>query len=698
MSERRPGSRRPTPRAMATPSARRVEGRAVPLLRSARAVLRTEVLGLVRDRRALFLAFVLPTLLYPLLLWGQSWLERFSRSSMEAREVRIALDLRALDARAAAALRAELSSEGRIELVDVDASAVSALEPEISGEKPATTSERRAEVRKHFDAGLHALVVARSIAVEHAPFVRAYFDGSQDLSLEARRRAERALLRSQTALRGARLDERLGGDPASNLVPDPVDVASAADKGGAALARFLPLLAIFVLLGGASYAALAAFAGEREGGTLETLFVQPVPPLAIAAAKYAAVLGAGLLALALNLGSMLASAILGFGSLPGASAAVDGAPLPLARFALGAACLLPAAAFLCAVLCLVCGRARTFREGQNLILPLLLASLVPVLPATQPDVELDWFLACVPLTGPALALRDALRGELVLGPALVMFAASTAWAALPIARLASSLEAETLLGDPGTPEEDARRRVESRTALRFGVSGVFAVYLVGGSLQAWSLIAGLAATLWIVLLGLASWAASGAARRARTTKTAVLGLVRPSIAHCVGAVLVAPALALLVQRLFALQKEVLPLPASMEQVDLLPGLSSQGLALRLALLALSPAICEELFFRGAVLFGLRRDLAPGKAIAWQAALFAVMHGSIHRLAPTGMLGIVLGAIAVRGGSIVPCMLLHASYNGLLVASGDAPWLADPRLAWLALLGAPLLCLRGPRRA
>jgi hypothetical protein len=43
-------------------------------------------------------------------------------------------------------------------------------------------------------------------------------------------------------------------------------------------------------LGGASHAALSAFAGEREAGTLETLLVQPVPSTAIVLAKFAAVL------------------------------------------------------------------------------------------------------------------------------------------------------------------------------------------------------------------------------------------------------------------------------------------------------------------------------------------------------------------------------------------------------------------------
>ena len=44
-----------------------------------RAVFRAELLGLLRDRLALFSAVVLPVLLYPLLFFGQRWLEQLSR-------------------------------------------------------------------------------------------------------------------------------------------------------------------------------------------------------------------------------------------------------------------------------------------------------------------------------------------------------------------------------------------------------------------------------------------------------------------------------------------------------------------------------------------------------------------------------------------------------------------------------------------
>ena len=86
-------------------------------------------------------------------------------------------------------------------------------------------------------------------------------------------------------------------DPARGLDLEAVDLARPGDTSGATLGRWLPLLAVMVLLSGGSYAALAVFAGEREAGTLETLLVQPVPAEQIALGKFLAVLSAGSLTL-----------------------------------------------------------------------------------------------------------------------------------------------------------------------------------------------------------------------------------------------------------------------------------------------------------------------------------------------------------------------------------------------------------------
>jgi ABC-2 type transport system permease protein/sodium transport system permease protein len=99
-------------------------------------------------------------------------------------------------------------------------------------------------------------------------------------------------------------------------------------------------------------------------------------------------------------------------------------------------------------------------------------------------------------------------------------------------------------------------------------------------------------------------------------------------------------------------------------------LSGLSLWLILLTLALVPAVFEELSFRG-FLFGSLRALMPGWwAVAAAAILFGMFHEAIFpgRLLTSTFLGLVLGWVRLRAGSVVPSMVLHTVHNGLLLAA------------------------------
>ncbi|MBI2375405.1 MAG: CPBP family intramembrane metalloprotease [Deltaproteobacteria bacterium] len=75
--------------------------------------------------------------------------------------------------------------------------------------------------------------------------------------------------------------------------------------------------------------------------------------------------------------------------------------------------------------------------------------------------------------------------------------------------------------------------------------------------------------------------------------------------------------------------------------------------------------CEELFFRGLVLERLRRVLSDRVSIAISAIMFGAMHlDPVHAVAAAAM-GAVLGVVAVRTGSIVPCIVAHVVNNSVV---------------------------------
>jgi membrane protease YdiL (CAAX protease family) len=692
--------RRPPPRA-ATHSPRAARARALPGVGEvARLVFACELRGFLRDRRALISAVVLPVVLYPLMFFANTWLEKVGRETMAARQVTVGVDLQDAGSELAEAVRGRLDDELPIELIEVDALALRELSQALHEGRPEAELEERRLARALLDEGCDAVVtcVPHPVLAGRIAF-RVHYDGSRDLSNEAQERAERALddLAEREARR--RREAVLGAaDPGLGLDAQRVDVATDEKKSGAALGKFLPLVAVLVLLSGGAYGALAAFAGEREARTLETLLVQPVPAAAVVRGKFAAVLALALAALLSNALSLVGSVLGGLGRLPGMQVedarglSAEVLAGELARLGLGALTFLPTALLLCAVLCWVSARARSFREGQQAIFPLTLIAALPAGVVGGADVDLTWTTALVPILGNALCLRDAVAGRLVAAPAALAFGAGLVWAALVLRRMADLLDAERSLQGDEHEREQGLRRTQSSRALAWGAAAALALYAVGGWLQSRSPLWGLAATLWILAPLLAWLSARGTARRARASLAEVLSLRAARAAHVVAALCLAPALAWLMRRWVPLQQELLPMPSTHLAPDSpFAALLDQPAWVLFGLLALSPAIGEEFLFRGALQGGLRRDLSAARTALWQGLLFGLAHASLWRFVPTAVLGAVLSLVTSRAGSLWPAVALHLAYNSLLVLGEDRPWLQDPR--WLALAPLGLLLLR-----
>ncbi len=666
------------------------------------AVLGVELRRLLRDRRALFAAVILPALLYPLIFWTTDRVERSGKEILAAREVSLALDLSAAPPELAQAARDALAQQTPIQLFDLDAEALIAFEENGTEglDREATTAGRRALYDRLVGGSGQALVTASpDPGFPQRTLLRIYSDVKEDVSREAGTRARHALEELDQRLTRTRRKALLGADPAAGLDPQVIDIASAADSSGAALGRLLPLLAVLVLLSGGSYAALATFAGEREAGTLETLLVQPIPARPIALGKFAAVLVAGCVTLGVNLASLMLCGLAGLGHLPGFT---DGARGPgLARLALGLV-YLPGAVLICALLCLVCGKARSFREGQQTILPVMILTALPTAIVLQPGVETSLLLAAVPFTGAALCLRDALSGELGWTAALVMWASHLGGATLLLGRLGHLLDGERVFAGGGASSRARGERPSEAHALRWGIGGVLAMYLVGTRLQQWDLSRGLMLTLWVLIPSLAlatAWRARGRGSLGRE-----LGLTPPRAVHLLGALLCVPAVTWAMTHLLAWQLEVLPMPSAAADASGLGAIEGWSTPMLLFAVAISPGICEELFLRGALLSSLRRDLSATRAVLWQALFFALLHLSIYRLVPTFLLGGALGALRLRTASILPAMAAHALYNALAVLTqGESPRVGWARAEWmhylpfLAPLGLLLLALPPRRR-
>jgi len=627
--------------------------------------MQNELRALVRDRRAMFSAFVLPFLIYPLFLLAQSKLNQATRDSLDDKDVEfvLAFDDGSLD------LGDETWPLTRIEkmfsdLLPLDGPcAIEHIEFEDSWTADAWGADEANDER----------VMIRVSNTESDPgraLFEFYFTGSEDLANEAKRRARNAYSSLRDELEAKRLAALIDEDPGDALAIEAVDIASTEDQSGAALGRLLPLLLVLSILAGGSMAALAAFAGERENGTLETLLVQPAPAASLAWGKFIVVALTALGTLLSNGASLLMCAGLGIESdfFPEGTLSPD-------RLSLGLLLFMPALFLLCAALTYVSSSARTFREGQQALMPLTLIAALPAAAALLPSAEFSPLAAAVPIAGPALALRDALTGNLNLGVALWMFAINSVWAALILRGIGGVLEAERLLRSVGTSLEAAKRKVSARAGLRWGFLAVFLVYVIGGALQARDLLTGLVLTLWVLLPILTWFTARESAREVGWSNA--LGLGRPRALQLLGAMILAPALTWATQHLWLpLQESFLPAPRSIFDSLDLGAIDSLPLPLMFFLMAVTPGICEELLFRGAVLQSLKRDLSTFKVVAYQALLFGLVHTSVYRFGHTAILGGLLAFVTLRTRTLWPAIVLHMAFNGTSLLNG---WIEEERI-------------------
>lgn len=147
----------------------------------------------------------------------------------------------------------------------------------------------------------------------------------------------------------------------------------------------------------------------------------------------------------------------------------------------------------------------------------------------------------------------------------------------------------------------------------------------------------------------------------------------------------------------------LPMPQSLRefeasQLELMERVlsSSQGIGLNLVLLALTPALFEELMFRGYFQRQTERACGPGWGVVLSGVIFAAYHLRFSQLFALALLGCFLAYVVRRTRSVWTGVAVHLAYNGSLVvfaglADDPAKMLTFPAYAfWLGLIGAAAL--------
>jgi len=681
----------------------------------------------LRDRRTLFLIAVLPLLLYPILgmsffqlaqfmrhhaakvvvvgaeeIDGLDWLpklidgEQFSPHLFHSVDERSSLHLVNETGKEEAEENEENDNENAAERISSE---------ELSSEDrfkvaQASLKSGKVQVVVYFPAGFKLrLEEVRQSLLERKrngesakttalPTPQILFISSNEKSRIAQMRVDRVMRTwrndvMQTNLR----DSNVPLNAARPFDLQPLDVAEASQRNAAVWSKILPFILFVWALTGAFYPAVDLCAGEKERGTLETLLVSPAARREIVWGKLLTVMSFSVVTALLNLASMgftanfVMAQFQGIGGMGGEG----GLSLPpLSAIAWLPVALLPISALFSA-LCLACAAfARSTKEGQYYLMPLLLVIMPLMMLPLSPGVELNLGNSLIPVTGVVLLLRSVIEGQLLEAAYYVVpvFGVTLLCCLLAIRWAEEQFNSESVLFRESERLDLGRwlvHLVRDRTETPTFAQGIFCVALIiviqffvklamsaaavdgmdyaffGKVIFISQVVCIAFPTIILTLLFTRSPWKTLLLERLPTWQMLVAGALLAIFLRPVGAEFTQ-----LIQRLYPPSAEIMAqMKAAAEGISYVP-----NLGMLLLLMAVLPAICEEIAFRGFVLSGLRHIGHKWWAIGFSAIAFGIVHPILQQQIGAAAVGVALGYLAIQTGNLLPCMVFHAIYNGL----------------------------------
>ncbi|MBA4136898.1 MAG: hypothetical protein C0518_06235 [Opitutus sp.] len=382
----------------------------------------------LRDRRTLMSMIVVPTLVMPILVFGVGTI--MSKVIKKARDEATTMVI--VGGADSPAVVAALKADKRFKVVAND------------GNYRAAISDKKIRVAVDIPEGFEAALKAG------APKVVTLFHYEGELKsgigVSAVDRFFRDL-RDKTV--EARLAERsLPVDLVNPFEVKRENVAPPEKVGGNLVGGFIPYIIIILCFTGAMYPAMDLTAGEKERGTMETLLCSPVARINIVLGKFLMVLTASIATMCLSLVSMVVSVMLGGSIFTGerttaamqtATAARGGDPAafmpmidPTGIFGVFAM-VAPVAVLFAALLLAISLFAKSYKEAQSYVSPLLILVFAPAMLGLMPGIELNTTTSLIPILNLSLVCKEMLSGVWHWQYIGLIFASSCLYAAVALA-------------------------------------------------------------------------------------------------------------------------------------------------------------------------------------------------------------------------------------------------------------------------
>ena len=511
--------------------------------------------------------------------------------------------------------------------------------------------------------------------------IKVVYDSTNNSSSYALSLLERALRKVEMGIVADRLKFRKLNEQFTKPLKINVEKSNSEAQEGRFLAgKFLPGIVLIMLTVAAGLIAQENSAGEKEGGTMETLLCAPAKTSELVLAKLLTVGTVGVISGLLNV-IFMGLTFSNVGYMLAQSSTSEEMVFPstflpsLISIPFILVVVLLTAFMIAAIALFLSTAASTRQEASHYMSPFLIIMLLPVLYSSMPGVQNDALNSMIPGLNFCLIMQQLFIGELPW-TYLLLFILSNGIVLLFVLRLiVRVLESESYWSQQSgvmTAFRLAGRGKSQANLYPDEVAMVFmtsaALYLLlGMRFQTWNLAMGLPLSQFLILAGLPLFYLKITNRNFKE----VLCFKRPPLKASILAICAVPAFVILGAHLkwfcntIGIQSSE---DGAADVVGML--LEGHGLYITLAIVALTPAICEELLFRGVMLNGLRKFSLPVILII-EGALFAAMHMSLANFPVLALMGAFMAYLVICSGSIAVSMIFHILNNGLAVLLGAA---------------------------
>ena len=359
-------------------------------------VFKKELKELLRDRKTLFFMIALPLIIFPLIFGGIAFMTKQAIEKAESKVLKYAL----VGEQFAPDITEQLQQPDKFELINIadDADFTQLIRSE--------TVDFVLVIPENYSADV--LSAGQST-------IKLYLNDA-GLNLVYQRVSEITKQQSELFQQGAfatlGLNDMQQQALIEPIVLEKVNTADNRENWGEKIGGMLPYLLFILCLQGAMSPATDIGAGEKERGTLETLLISPIDRNKIVMGKFLTIAFAGSMTALITVASMAGWGLVLSQGMALKFVADFMGQIGIIDFVLIFLMLVPVVAIFAAVLLSISIYAKSFKEAQSYMVPLVFLVIVPVVLALLPGVELKGGWAWVPLTNVALAMKELIKGTM----------------------------------------------------------------------------------------------------------------------------------------------------------------------------------------------------------------------------------------------------------------------------------------------